>query len=162
MKRRVVVIDDEAEVCELIGKVLIRAGHEVLIAHTGELGLALLEANADESLPHPIDCLVVDKLLPQLGGLEVVAAVRRRWPHIAIVLVTAHPEPFNLEAERPEVVLAKPFKNLAAVEEAVREAIETHAEARAETRGPLTSLTSLKQRVAAVVTQITPGRRKRT
>jgi CheY-like chemotaxis protein len=155
VKKRVVVIDDEPEVCELIGKVLIRAGHEVLVAHNGEVGLSLLEAN---QLLQPIDCLVVDKLLPQMGGLEVVAAVRARWPHVAIVLVTAHPEPFNLEAERPEVVLAKPFKNLAAVEDAVREAIELHADARAETRSPLTTL---KERVAAVVTQITPGRRKR-
>lgn len=155
MKKRVVVIDDEPEVCELIGKVLIRAGHEVLLAHTGEVGLALIEANQPLK---PIDCLVVDKLLPQMGGLEVIAAVRNRWPHVAIVLVTAHPEPFNLEAERPEVVLAKPFKNLAAVEDAVKEAIEAHAEARAETRSPLTTW---KERVAAVVTQITPGRRKR-
>jgi CheY-like chemotaxis protein len=89
-----------------------------------------------------------------MNGLEVVAAVRRRWPSVAIVLVTAHPEPFNLEAERPEVVLAKPFKNLAAVEDAVREALETHAAA----RGPLTNL---KERVAAVVAEMTPGRRKR-
>ncbi len=154
MKKRVVVIDDEPEVCELIGKVLLRAGHEVLVAHTGEVGLALLEAN--QALK-PIDCLVVDKLLPVMGGLEVVAAVRRRWPHVAIVLVTAHPEPFNLEAERPEVVLAKPFKNLAAVEDAVREAIEVHAEARSESRS---ALATFRERVAAVVTQITPGRRK--
>jgi len=144
---RIVVIDDEAEVCELIGKVLIRAGHEVLVAGSGEAGLALLEANE-------VHCLVVDKLLPQMGGLEVVAAVRRRWPSIAIVLVTAHPEPFNLEAQRPEVVLAKPFKNLVAVEEAVREAMETHS----ANRGPLTNL---KERVAAVVAEMTPGRRKR-
>ena len=147
MKTRIVVIDDEPGVCELIGKVLVRAGHEVLIAQTGEEGLALLET-------HEIDCLVVDKLLPQMGGLEVVAAVHRRWPSVAIVLVTAHPEPFNLDAERPEVVLAKPFKNLAAVEEAVREAIEAHA----VERGPLTNL---KARVAAVVAEMTPGRRKR-
>ena len=147
MTSRIVVIDDEAEVCELIGKVLIRAGHEVLVAGSGEAGLALLEA-------HEVHCLVVDKLLPQMGGLEVVAAVRRRWPTIAIVLVTAHPEPFNLEAQRPEVVLAKPFKNLGAVEEAVREAMETHS----ANRG---SLTNLKERVAAVVAEMTPGRRKR-
>ena len=146
MTKRIVVIDDEPAVCELIGKVLIRAGHEVLIAHTGEAGLALLAENE-------IHCLVVDKLLPQMGGLEVVAAVRRRWPSIAIVLVTAHPEPFNLDAERPEVVLAKPFKNLVAVEDAVREAMETHAAA----RGAL----NLKERVAAVVAEMTPGRRKR-
>ena len=147
MTTRIVVIDDEAEVCELIGKVLIRAGHEVLVAGSGEAGLVLLEA-------HEVHCLVVDKLLPKMNGLEVVSAVRRRWPAVAIVLVTAHPEPFNLDAERPEVVLAKPFKNLAAVEDAVREALETHAAA----RGPLTNL---KERVAAVVAEMTTGRRKR-
>ena len=146
MSTRVVVIDDETEVCELIARVLLRAGHEVLVALTGEAGLELL-AN------HPVDCLVVDKLLPQMGGLEVVAEVRRRWPSIAVVLVTAHPEPFNLEAARPEVVLAKPFKNLAAVEEAVREALDAHA-TRAAT-------TNLKDRVAAAVAEMTPGRRRR-
>ncbi len=150
MTKRIVVIDDEAAVCDLIGKVLIRAGHEVLIAHSGEAGLALLAA-------HEVHCLVVDKLLPQMGGLEVVAEVRRRWPSIAIVLVTAHPEPFNLEAARPEVVLAKPFKNLAAVADAVHEALETHASA-SNTKSPLTNL---KERVAAVVAEMTPGRRKR-
>ena len=149
MTKRIVVIDDEAEVCELIGKVLIRAGHEVLVAHTGEAGLELLEA-------HDVNCLVVDKMLPQMNGLEVVAAVRRRWPAVAIVLVTAHPEPFNLDTERPEVVLAKPFKNLAAVEDAVHEAMEAHA-----SNSNKSTLTNLKERVAAVVAEMTPGRRKR-
>lgn len=149
MTKRIVVIDDEAEVCELIGKVLIRAGHEVLVAHTGEAGLELLAA-------HDVNCLVVDKMLPQMNGLEVVAAVRRRWPSVAIVLVTAHPEPFNLDTERPEVVLAKPFKNLAAVEDAVHEAMEVHA-----SNSNKSTLTNLKERVAAVVAEMTPGRRKR-
>ena len=149
MTKRIVVIDDEAEVCELIGKVLIRAGHEVLVAHTGEAGLELLAA-------HDVNCLVVDKMLPQMNGLEVVAAVRRRWPSVAIVLVTAHPEPFNLDTERPEVVLAKPFKNLAAVEDAVHEALEVHA-----SNSNKSPLTNLKERVAAVVAEMTPGRRKR-
>jgi CheY-like chemotaxis protein len=148
---RIVVIDDEPEVCELIGKVLLRAGHEVHAAHSGEAGLALLEQ-------HEVQCLVVDKLLPQMGGLEVVAAVRQRWPAVAIVLVTAHPEPFNLEAERPEVVLAKPFKNLEAIEDAVHEALEAMVAQQAQRKDPLTQL---RDRVAAVVAEMTPGRRKR-
>ncbi len=150
MSARIVVIDDEIEVCELLGKVLLRAGYEVLGAHTGEAGLALMEQ-------HEVQCLVVDKLLPQMGGLEVVAEVRRRWPTTAIVLVTAHPEPFNLDAERPEVVLAKPFKSLQAVEDAVREAME----ALAVNEARKTPLSNLRDRVAAVVADITPGRRKR-
>jgi two-component system response regulator GlrR len=147
VSQRLVVIDDDADVLALLGKVLLRAGHEVLSASTGEAGLQLLEQ-------HEVHCVVVDKHLPQMGGLEVFAEVRRRWPQVPVVLVTAHPEPFNLEAERPEVVLAKPFKSLAAIEDAVREAIE----AKPGARGPLTHL---KERVAAVVAEIAPGRRKR-
>lgn len=148
---RVVIIDDEPEVCELIGKVLRREGYDAHSALNGEAGLALIAAE-------PPVCLVVDKLLPTLGGLEVAAQVRQRWPSVAIVLVTAHPEPFTLDTERPDAVLAKPFKNLDVVVSTVREAIEAVAAQRAARGG---TLNSLKERVAAVVAEITPGRRKR-
>lgn len=142
---RVLVIDDEPDVCELLGKVLARAGYDVVTAHTGEAGLQALDDGA-------IACLVVDKLLPHMGGLEVMAEARRRQPGLPVVLVTAHPEPFSLGDERPDAVLAKPFKNLAAVEDAVRAAIE------ARPPGPLTEL---RDRVVAVVSEIAPIRRKR-
>lgn len=144
MKARVLVVDDEAEVCELLGKVLARAGYDVVTAATGEAGLAALDQS--------VDCLVVDKLLPYLGGLEVMAEARRRRPGLPVVLVTAHPEPFSLGDERPDAVLAKPFKNLAAVEEAVKAALEAR---------PPGALSELKERVAAVVAEISPLRRKR-
>jgi two-component system response regulator AtoC len=144
---RVVIIDDEPDVCDLLGKVLARAGFAVEVAHTGEAGLALLERR-------PAECLVVDKRLPAMGGLEVAAEVRRRWPAMAVVLVTAHPEPFTLDSERPAAVLAKPFKSLEQVVTTVREAIDAH-------RVEKTPLTNLKERVAAVVAEIAPGRRKR-
>lgn len=142
---RVVVIDDEPEVCDLVGKVLARAGHEVLVAHSGEAGLELLAT-------HEVHCLVLDKQLPRMGGLEVLAETRRRWPRLPVVLVTAHPEPFTLEAERPDAVLPKPFKSLTAIEEAVATALEAR-------RQP--ALAGLKERVAAVVAEMTPGRRRR-
>lgn len=148
MSTRVVVIDDEPGVRELLGKVLLRAGFEVQTAASGEAGLQLFEHGA-------FDCLVVDKLMPGMGGLEVVAEVRRRWPTVAIVLVTAHPEPFNLEAERPEAVLAKPFKNLETVVNTINEALEALRSSRND------PLTNLKERVAAVVAEISPTRRKR-
>lgn len=145
MTARILVIDDDLAVCELMGKALARAGYDVVTAATGEAGLAEL-ARA------PVDCLVVDKLLPHLGGLEVMAEARRRQPGLKVVLVTAHPEPFSLGDERPDVVLAKPFKNLAAVEDAVRTALEAR---------PADALTELRDRVAAVVAELGPLRRKR-
>ncbi|MGV3620362.1 MAG: response regulator [Archangium sp.] len=146
MKPRIVVIDDEPAVCDLVGKVLTRAGYEVDVAQNGEAGLAIFE-NAD------IACLIVDKQLPSMTGLEVMSAVRHRFSRTAIVLMTAHPEPLSLDAERPEVVLVKPFKNLAVIEDAVREAMDA-----AERSTPLTQL---RDRVAAVVAEIAPIRRKR-
>ncbi|MEW6430659.1 MAG: response regulator [Myxococcota bacterium] len=145
MSARVLVIDDEAEVCELLGKVLARAGYDVVTAASGEAGLKALEAQ-------PVACLVVDKLLPHLGGLEVMAEARRRQPGLPVVLVTAHPEPFSLGDERPDAVLAKPFKSLAAVEDAVRAAIEAR---------PPGALSGLKHRVADLVAEISPIRWKR-
>ena len=145
MKTRIVVIDDEEPVRTLLGKVLTRAGYEVDVAADGEAGLALFNGDA-------IDCLLVDKQLPAMTGLEVMAEVRKRSPHTALVMVTAHPEPLALESERPDVVLGKPFKDLAAIEQAVREALELHRES--------TPLTQLRERVAAVVAEIAPRRRR--
>jgi CheY-like chemotaxis protein len=142
---RILVVEDEAEVCELLWKVLTRAGHDVVTAASGEAGLEVLSLG-------PVACLVVDKRLPGLGGLEVMAEARRRQPGLPVVLVTAHPEPFSLGDERPDAVLGKPFKSLAAVEDAVRAAID------ARPPGPLSEL---RERVAAVVAEIAPGRRKR-
>lgn len=145
MSGRVVVIEDDGEVRELLGKVLARAGYDVVTAPTGEAGLRALDEGS-------VACLVVDKLLPHLGGLEVMAEARRRRPGLPVVLVTAHPEPFTLGDARPDAVLAKPFKSLAAVEDAVRAAIE------ARPPGPLSEL---REKVAAVVAEIAPLRRKR-
>jgi CheY-like chemotaxis protein len=145
---RVVVVDDEREVCDLVGRVLQRAGHEVVTAQTGDQGLALVAEGG-------VACLVVDKLMPGLGGLEVMAEVRRRWPTLPIVLMTGHPEPFQLGDARPQVVLAKPFANLQAIADAVASAVDA---AGARTDGPLSQL---RDRMVAVVNEIAPVLKKR-
>jgi CheY-like chemotaxis protein len=145
---RVVVVDDEREVCDLVGRVLQRAGHEVVTAQTGDQGLALLAEGS-------VACLVVDKLMPGLGGLEVMAEVRRRWPTLPIVLMTGHPEPFQLGDARPQVVLTKPFANLQAIADAVASAVDA---AGARTDGPLSQL---RDRMVAVVNEIAPVLKKR-
>jgi CheY-like chemotaxis protein len=101
---RVLVVDDEAEVCDLVARALTRAGYEVLTAETGEAAVLVLDAG-------PIDCLVVDKHLPGMHGGEVMAEARRRMPRLAVVLITGHPEPLSFGEARPDVTLPKPFKS---------------------------------------------------
>ncbi|MDX2015083.1 MAG: response regulator [Myxococcaceae bacterium] len=143
----VLVVDDEAEVCELVARTLTRAGHEVLTATTGEAGLTMLDAG-------PIDCLVVDKHLPGMHGGEVMAEARRRLPHLAVVLISGHPEPLSFDDARPDVTLSKPFKSLTAIEEAVAQAL-------AASRAAVPVVETLKERLTQVVAEIAPLRRKR-
>ncbi len=144
---RVLVVDDEAEVCDLVARALTRAGYEVLTAETGEAAVLLLDVG-------PVDCLVVDKHLPGMHGGEVMAEARRRLPRLAVVLITGHPEPLSFGEARPDVTLPKPFKSLQAIEEAVAQAL-------AASRAATPVVETLKERLTQVVAEIAPLRRKR-
>lgn len=148
MSTRVLVVDDDPDVCELVGKTLTRVGHRVVTAHSGEAALELLEQG--------LDCLVVDKLLPGMHGAELMAEARRRFPSLPVVLISGHPEPFSFGDERPDVILAKPFKSLQAIEEAVTQALTGVSDP-----SPVESaVETIKERLTQVV-ELTPLRRKR-
>src|SRR5437868_4454337 len=118
MKKRVLVVDDDSGSRELLSRLLARAGYEVRVAGTGEEGLTVLA----DFVP---DLLLCDKNLPRMHGAEVIAQARKKLPHLAVILITAFPEPFSLGPERLNGYLAKPFKTLKAVEEAVAQALES-------------------------------------
>jgi CheY-like chemotaxis protein len=80
-------------------------GHVVRVAHSMSDALAELERD------HTLRLVVSDLALPDGSGLELAARIRRRWSHIAVILLTAHPEPLSrIEAARTGVshYLTKP------------------------------------------------------
>ena len=78
---RVLVVDDERKIRELVGSYLAREGYSVLFAETGE---AALDAALRE---HP-DLIVLDLKLPDLAGEDVARAVRNVSP-MPIIMLTA-------------------------------------------------------------------------
>jgi DNA-binding response OmpR family regulator len=78
---KVLVIDDEPLVRDLVSDILVDDGHDVVAAATAEAGL---EALGDPSL----ELVVSDIVMPGLSGLELLAAARRRHPNLPVVLVT--------------------------------------------------------------------------
>lgn len=86
----VTVVDDEP----LAQDVLVRAarswGYPCQAASTAEQALELLEYN-----PTPI--VVTDLRMPGRGGLWLVGEIRRRWPEIGIIVLTAGPTPEDAE-----------------------------------------------------------------
>src|ERR1051325_11262520 len=81
---RVLVVDDEPIVSEVVQRYLIREGFEVALAQDGEAALA----RARELGP---DLVVLDLMLPKLDGLEVCRQLRAE-SNVAIIMLTAKGE----------------------------------------------------------------------
>jgi CheY-like chemotaxis protein len=63
---RVVVIDDDVRIRELLNSVLARANHEVLVAADGRQGLQLIDQ-------HRPDLVITDIFMPEMDGLDVIS-----------------------------------------------------------------------------------------
>ncbi|MFH1024003.1 MAG: sigma-54 dependent transcriptional regulator [Planctomycetota bacterium] len=79
---RILVIDDEPNVCWAFRKYLSGEGHAVLTASTAEAGLA----SARREKP---DIVITDVLLPDGNGLDVLKAIRTEQPGTPVVIMTA-------------------------------------------------------------------------
>lgn len=79
---RILVVEDEEKVARALREGLESDGYEVSLAHTGEEGFFL--ANTEG-----FDLLVLDLMLPGRGGLEILAAVRKRGFQTPILILTA-------------------------------------------------------------------------
>ena len=84
MAQRVLVVDDERTVTEVVERYLLREGYEVAVAADGEESLRL----AREWGP---DLMVLDLMLPRLDGLEVCRRLRRDT-QLPIIMLTARGE----------------------------------------------------------------------
>jgi len=81
MPARILVVDDEPSIVELLVYNLRRANYEVVIARDGE------EALVKARLEQP-DLIILDLMLPRLDGLEVCRALRRERD-VPIIMLTA-------------------------------------------------------------------------
>ena len=100
----ILVIDDDDDVREFLAGALEGLGYHVVVASSGEEGLARLgEAEPDLAL--------IDYAMPGMNGAEVARLARRDKPNLPIVFVTGYAETDQLEgALGPDVpVLRKPF-----------------------------------------------------
>jgi len=78
---RIVIVDDDPTVADVVGRYLVRDGHTVECVHDGHEALRRIA----EQQP---DLVVLDLMLPGIDGLEVCRRLRERWP-IPVVMLTA-------------------------------------------------------------------------
>ncbi|MBN1475715.1 response regulator [Candidatus Sumerlaeota bacterium] len=77
----ILIADDEREAREIIRKILERAGHGVTEASGGEEALRILRGGE-------VDLCILDILMPDKDGLEVIREVRKRMPDLRILAIS--------------------------------------------------------------------------
>ncbi len=85
MPQRILLIEDDARLAGMVSEYLGDAGYRVSVAARGGEGLERLARE-------PFDALVLDLMLPDVGGLEVCRRVRARSP-LPILMLTARGDP---------------------------------------------------------------------
>lgn len=78
---QVILADDDPEVRRVYRIVLERAGHEVREAENGRQVIALHRQD-------PADVLIVDILMPEMDGLEVITTLRRMSSDVRIIAIS--------------------------------------------------------------------------
>jgi two-component system response regulator PilR (NtrC family) len=79
---RILIVDDERSMRELLGIVLRREGYDVVVAECGREAITLLEQQ-------PVDLLISDIKMPDLSGVDVLRAAKRVDQDIIGIMVTA-------------------------------------------------------------------------
>lgn len=112
MAGKILIVDDQANMCWILSKILVEAGFSVETAHTGSKALAIVARGG-------IAAAIVDYRLPDMNGIDLFNAMQSVSPHIPAILITS----YGSKAIREEALQAgfgeyfdKPFRNQALVD----------------------------------------------
>jgi DNA-binding response OmpR family regulator len=79
---RILVVDDEIEVCEVLQLFLTKKGYKVSIATDGTSALELVKANKP-------DVVLLDIIMPGIWGTDVLEQIKKTDPLINVIMTTA-------------------------------------------------------------------------
>ncbi|MFH0915006.1 MAG: response regulator transcription factor [bacterium] len=84
-KKRILLVEDDPTISDLVAYNLRRAGYEVLQEHNGRAGL-------QTALAQSVDLVLMDLMLPGLDGMTASKEIVRRKPSLPIIMLTARSE----------------------------------------------------------------------
>jgi DNA-binding response OmpR family regulator len=102
---KILVIDDEPQIRQVIVRTLTLAGHEMLEAKDGKEGLCLFRA-------HQPTLVITDLLMPQGEGLETIRELRRESAALVIIAMSGRGAMYLETAKEfgADATIAKPFR----------------------------------------------------
>ena len=88
-KGRILIVDDEKKIRDLIRMTLNKAGYDVLEAEDGAKAVEVLRKDDN---PLMVDVITCDIRMPKVNGIEAIAFFRKEFPSIPVVVITGFPE----------------------------------------------------------------------
>jgi len=104
---KILIVDDENPICELLSHLVSREGLSPLVAQDGNAALKIISREAP-------DVLIVDVKMPGMGGLEVMQSAKELDNDLPVILITAYAEvrgAVDAMKSGAHDYLAKPFKH---------------------------------------------------
>jgi DNA-binding NtrC family response regulator len=80
---RILIVDDEPNIRQGLAEALEGQGYEIEQAASGEAALELVRLK-------PFDLVLVDLVMEEMDGIEVLREINREWPQTEVVIITAH------------------------------------------------------------------------
>jgi PAS domain S-box-containing protein len=115
----VLIIDDEDLVRDVVARMIEDLGYAAVTARDGAAGLDMIERG-------PVDAVLVDMTMPNMSGDEVIAALRKKYPNLPVVLCSGYdrasrgpvtadaylPKPFRIEALERTLAKLLPLRSV--------------------------------------------------
>ena len=79
--KMILIIDDEENICTLLGKMFKREGFDVLTAGDGKKGIMLFKENR-------VDLVITDIIMPEKEGLETILELKKLSPETPIIAMS--------------------------------------------------------------------------
>jgi len=105
---RILIIDDDAMIRDLLVNILEREGYETITAHCGKDGIKIYREN-------PVDLIITDLLMPEKDGIETIMELRQDSQNVRIIAMSGggkiDPETYLQIAKTMGAIetIAKPF-----------------------------------------------------
>ncbi len=80
---RLLIIDDDKDICTVLSKFLTKNNYEVDVAHRGDEGLKLLRT-------HDYTLILCDYRLPDFTGVEMLRKIKLLQPSVAVIIITGY------------------------------------------------------------------------
>ena len=102
---RILIVDDEIRVAQLLAESVKGQGHEAIVAVTGREGLVLLEQKRP-------DAVFLDLVMPEMSGIEVLRRIREAYQTLPVIVITGHASSGQIDEARQLGItdcIQKPF-----------------------------------------------------